>query len=221
MNTRRVGGRKILWSIALVLLVAIAAILYHGHEPAYDGYWFVPVRVHLLRSQALDAANCRLSPQDVQRIFSRVNQIWAPARINFEIESVVEEEAGDASPTLLEGDRISLASVQRLRPAVSLTNNLIHIYYIHLLAANGVFQNLDALFVQDTAQLEPVPGGIETPLPRVTAHELGHALGLFHRQAVTNLMASGTAGLTLNISEITTARVTVATFPFARKSPAR
>jgi hypothetical protein len=214
-------GRKVLWSVVLVLSVVITAILHCGHEPEYGGYWLVPVRVHLLRSQTLEAANCQLSQQDVQRIFSRVNQIWAPSKISFEIESVLEEEARDASPALLEGDRISLAYVQRLRPVASLTSDLIHVYYIHRMTSNGVFQGLDALFVQDTAQLEAVPGGIETPLPRVTAHELGHALGLLHRQAVTNLMASGTAGLTLNASEISTARVTVAIFPFARKSPVR
>ena len=41
---------------------------------------------------------------------------------------------------------------------------------------------------------------------RTTAHEVGHQLGLPHRQDTTNLEASGTTGWTLNISEIITMR---------------
>jgi hypothetical protein len=40
----------------------------------------------------------------------------------------------------------------------------------------------------------------------VTSHELGHVLGLVHRQETTNLIASGTAGFSLNDTEIATAR---------------
>jgi hypothetical protein len=62
--------------------------------------------------------------------------------------------------------------------------------------------------VQEAARLNPVPGGIDEPLPRVTSHELGHGLQLPHRQARTNLMASGTTGTSLNEAEIETARHT-------------
>jgi predicted Zn-dependent protease len=43
-------------------------------------------------------------------------------------------------------------------------------------------------------------------LPRVTSHEIGHALGLKHRQDKTNLMQSGTTGFSLNDAEIAAAR---------------
>ncbi len=67
--------------------------------------------------------------------------------------------------------------------------------------------------VQDTAELRPVAGGIDEPIPRVTAHELGHALGLSHRQDRTNLLASGTTGTLLNTAEVAMARRKARTLP--------
>jgi hypothetical protein len=64
----------------------------------------------------------------------------------------------------------------------------------------------DFAIVQETAQLRPVEGGIDEPISRVTAHELGHALGLRHRQDHTNLLASGTTGTLLNAEEVERAR---------------
>jgi hypothetical protein len=54
--------------------------------------------------------------------------------------------------------------------------------------------------------LREVEGGIDEPIPRVTAHELGHALGLPHRQDRTNLLASGTTGTLLNAHEVEVVR---------------
>ena len=53
-----------------------------------------------------------------------------------------------------------------------------------------------------TASLRKVEGGIDEPLPRVSAHELGHGLSLPHRQDTTNLLASGTTGTLLNQDEV-------------------
>jgi hypothetical protein len=74
------------------------------------------------------------------------------------------------------------------------------------MAVNGVWLGDGVAFVQETAQLRPVEAGIDEPLPRVTAHELGHALGLSHRQDRTNLLASGTTGTLLNAGEVRVAR---------------
>lgn len=80
------------------------------------------------------------------------------------------------------------------------------IYYIHQFDVNGIYYGNRESMVKETARLRKVPGGIDEPLPRVTAHELGHGLTLAHRQDNTNLMASGTTGTTLNEAEIAQAR---------------
>ena len=78
----------------------------------------------------------------------------------------------------------------------------LHVYYIHDFAVNGVFLGGTMCMIKETARLRPVKGGIDEPLPRVTSHELGHAMGLPHRQDITNLMASGTTGTILNAAEV-------------------
>ena len=70
---------------------------------------------------------------------------------------------------------------------------------------NGIYFP-EGIFVKDTASLRPVTGGLDEPIPRVTSHELGHALSLPHRQDTTNLMASGTTGRWLNHDEVQQAR---------------
>ena len=71
---------------------------------------------------------------------------------------------------------------------------------------NGVYMGESFAIVQETAKLREVEGGIDEPIPRVTAHELGHALDLEHRQDTTNLLASGTTGTSLNAVEVARAR---------------
>jgi hypothetical protein len=91
------------------------------------------------------------------------------------------------------------------RLSVSRDTNRFHLFFVKELAANGLFTP-EAIFVKETASLREVEGGIDEPLPRVISHELGHALGLVHRQNRTNLMASGTTGTSLNPAEVSTAR---------------
>jgi hypothetical protein len=93
------------------------------------------------------------------------------------------------------------------------------VYYVKELSVNGIYMR-GGIFVKDTARLSTVAGGIDEPLPRVTAHELGHGLSLAHRQDRTNLLASGTTGTVLNEMEIERAREAAGRFGWVESAPA-
>lgn len=166
----------------------------------------VPVRVHLVQSEVESALKTTLSDDDVKRVLGKVNKIWAQAKIQIEVESVVKTIALENVPVKKDPtDRWVVASM----PGEKMLKRGLNIFYVKELTPNG-FWSRGIIVVKDTARLREVPGGIDEPLPRVTAHELGHAFGLAHRQDVTNLMASGNTGFSLNAEEIKTARETVA-----------
>lgn len=170
----------------------------------FDQHLLVPVRVHLLRSDRVDALNSRLDRGDVDRLFRTVNRIWHGAGIAARVESVVEEEA--VVPPGFDPARARARDHLDVRPPGSRAAAMLHVYYVHAFPINGAFLGDHTMFVRDTARLKPVRGGVDEPLPRVTAHELGHALRLKHRQDSINLMASGTTGWSLNNREIADAR---------------
>ncbi len=177
--------------------------------PAADEFMVIPLRVHVLTSADLPDVDCALADADVRRVVAKVNGIWHVAGVHFGLGPIVREpaarqgrfraarEAGAADP---------LALFRLLAPESSRSGEGVDVYYVHRLPVNGVLLDDRMAFIQETAGLRPVPGGLDEPLPRVTAHELGHALGLLHRQDRTNLLASGTTGTTLNEAEVSRAR---------------
>jgi hypothetical protein len=193
------------WLLTLLVWTTLAAPAVPATtDYAYDDVLLLPVRVHLLQAKDAPALHCGLKDEDVRRVMSKVQAIWRPAGIYPYLESIVRETAVNRERFTARDDW-DLEILLDVRPPASRADGIVHVYYLNAMEPNGVWLQ-EAIFVKETAKLLPVEGGSDEPLPRVTAHELGHAFGLRHRQDRTNLMASGTSGVTLNREEIVRAR---------------
>ncbi|MBI5774535.1 MAG: matrixin family metalloprotease [Verrucomicrobia bacterium] len=190
--------------IFLAKLLLTFAISLGGCATAADSppLLSVPLRVHLVQSDKEADLQTTLTKADVERIIGKANKVWSPAGVRFQLESVRNTVAVIQTPPERDGKS---RWVTDAIPKAALFTNGLNVCYVKHVAPNGFWSGKIAV-VKDTASLKEVPGGIDEPLPRVTAHELGHALGLPHRQNVTNLMASGTTGFSLTEHEIQTAR---------------
>ena len=182
---------------------------------SFDDYLLVPVRIHLLQAIDSPAIHTTLTSADITRILGKMNGVWAQAGLHFYLESLVREDAREADPQP-EG-RSGRPGLLGLRPSQSSASNMFHLYYVKQMSVNGICFP-EAIFVKDTASLRKVEGGIDEPIPRVSSHELGHALGLPHRQNTTNLMASGTTGTWLNDEEISQTRETARGFAWVESA---
>ena len=175
-------------------------------DPPRETFLILPLHVHVLRCADRPDLDCALTDDDVHRVVGKVNAIWHRAGVHFRLEPILREKAEHvqefAEKTNDPAVNTSLDEYRQLAPAASRALAGLHVYYIHRFSVNGVFLGGRMCFVQETAKLRPVEDGIDEPLPRVTSHELGHSLGLPHRQDVTNLMASGTTGTKLNAAEV-------------------
>lgn len=192
----------------LLLSLSLSPARAKDGEPSccfsFGDYILAPLRVHLLTARDDEALRTTLTDADVHRIVGKVNLIWAQAGLHFFVESILREEPAPLIPQPENAQATDGALLARI-PAATHDPLVLNVYYIKQFSVNGIcFPK--AIFVKDTASLRPVEGGIDEPIPRVTSHELGHSLGLAHRQDLTNLMASGTSGIILNDAEIQRAR---------------
>ncbi len=207
----------------LILLVTLSGFLLTGrmsrhalkNEPdrSPDAFQIIPIRIHLFRTTNAPAINTSLSRDDMDRIMRKSNAIWHQAGIHFWLESVVEEKPYHIHFSRTVSD-VPLNLITSLPQPANRTRKMFHVYFIGSMTINGLYLNQDAIFVQEGAELVKIPGGIDEPLPRVVAHELGHGLGLSHRQDRMNLMSSGTTGTSLNAQEIERARSIARRLPF-------
>ncbi|HEX8913273.1 MAG TPA: hypothetical protein VF796_13010, partial [Humisphaera sp.] len=181
-------------------------------QPARADVLILPLHAHVLSAPGRPDIDCKLTDDDLARILGKANRIWRQAGVQFAV-TVHREPAAD-----VEGfDKLRAKAVpgalgvyKALAPVATRDLPGVHVYYVHELPPNGVYLGGSTCFVKETASLRKVPGGIDEPIPRVTSHEVGHFLGLPHRQDVTNLMASGTTGTTFNEAEVKVSRAKAA-----------
>ena len=189
-------------ALALAGGAALGGMSGIGAAAAVSPLLCLPVRIHLMQSSAEPALQTTLTAAEVPWILSGVNKIWAQAGVRFDIESVVATRALDSDPVLKDPKNRWMV---RAVPKSSRAGSAIDVCYVKNIVANGFYSGA-LVMVKDAPALQSVPGGTGEPLARVTSHELGHALGLSHRQNITNLMSSKTTGFSLSEAEIARAR---------------
>ena len=219
------------------MLVSLFSTSLHAQEkpaeikqarPSAD-FLILPLKIYRLKSADVPSVDCRqLTDADLKRVVAKVNTVWAAAGIYWlldSIEDVAAENTGRIKLAGIADEKIDeKPNVPARKPHLIFRESIpkatrngfegYRVYYIHDFDVNGVYFGRREAMVKETAALRPVEDGIDEPLPRVTSHELGHGLGLPHRQDRLNLMASGTTGTLLNEKEIATTRET------ALKNPA-
>ena len=206
--------------LALWLFVGGASPTPGAEQPprfGFDDFLLAPVRVHLLSASNAPNVHTTLTEADLARILPKLNGIWSQAGITFYLESLVREEAVNQTLNGVLGTPDDLRRMLALRPEATRATNVFHLYYIKRFSANGVYLG-EAMFVKDTASLRQVPGGIDEPIPRVSSHELGHALTLMHHTNEFHLMARGTTGTNLDAVEIKQTRAAAEQLPWVRKA---
>ncbi|MCB0033688.1 MAG: matrixin family metalloprotease, partial [Anaerolineales bacterium] len=149
---------------------------------------------------ASGTASSQRTEQEITTIVAQANKIWEPAGIAVELQQTKRLELpADLFAVIRQGDFDRFYQAAAAQTFDIRNDSLLTGFYINPLFANGVAPpGRHAFFIADNPTV---------PVERVTAHEIGHILGLHHALDDTQkLMYSGTAGTTLTAAEIIVAR---------------
>lgn len=159
----------------------------------------LPISVYILDDVAGEFSSQR-TEQEIQEMYAQVNEIWEPANIIFEVQQIERVEVPqELFEEMMLGNFDSFFAAANSQ-TITLSNlSIVSGFYVNQLFANGIAPSgRRSFFVVDA------PTVLDE---RVTAHEIGHVLGLHHElDDETHLMYSGTNGLFLTEEEIVAAR---------------
>lgn len=180
MNIRHI---LLTWLLAFACMPLASGVAAEMHEPRLETSAYsrqvlrIPLRIHLGKST--------WQPAEFIPIAEEISSIWlTQAGICFETEIVLHDRSAET------GFDLWFSPVLTEKPSF-----------------NGLFHDEHDIHVRDVPILDPARKPARSSTARTAAHEMGHALGLSHRQnSNDNLMRSKTFGWQLDETEIRRAR---------------
>ena len=159
----------------------------------------LPISVYIL-DDAEETLSSARSEEEIDEIFTKVNEIWAAAGVQMDVQTVARVSTPSGVLAGLGEGRLRLffeaAGTVVQVPGTSLLNGF---YAQSIGGPNGITPLAGTVFfVADESTVYD---------ERVTSHEIGHILGLHHTLSDQNrLMFPGTNGMALTEEEIAVAR---------------
>ena len=167
---------------------------------AGDAPLAVPISIYILDDEN-DALSSQRTAAELEAIYGRVNDIWAPAAIRLDVRTIARVTVPNVLlQGIARGDFFSffnaVNSGQIILPELSAVAGF---YVRDLGGPNGINPaSSSTFFVMDTPSVHD---------ERVSAHELGHIFGLHHvLDDAGRLLFSGTNGTALSEEEVVVAR---------------
>lgn len=175
-------GRQLTAALLLGMLLSLPAVVQPAEESGHKGRvrcYEGPLYVVPLRIHGGQSGRSR---EELVRVRKEINRIWLSQAVICFTGEIIDHD----------------------KPL----GNGLDIWFVpDMERYNGYFSGRDNIRVRDFPELHPVVEPAIDGAARTAAHEIGHGLGLKHRQdADENLMRSKTYGWRLNGEEIDAAR---------------